>query len=277
MPSFSQRKGIKPIRSIFQVDSADELLRNQLWNTIIAHYWSDPFYYDRDAVIHQHLENIWINHYGNRVDELPRHLVTVVAKVKDTIVNAVWYEMYDLLEDIPNAFPDEYNTSVNDAFFDDVNEVLKRHLAGYRFLNGLIVDITSDEELETIESAIGIESKFLPVSQHLKRALELLTDRLKPDYRNSIKESISSVESIASIITGKPKATLGQALAELEKFNTIHSTLKSAFSILYGWTSDAEGIRHKLIEQSQVKQEDAKFMLITCSAFINYLISKVDH
>lgn len=275
MLSFSQRKGLKPIRSIIQIDSADELLRNQLWNTIVSYYWADPYYYNKDKTIHQHLENLWIHHYGNRVDELPKQLFKVVDKVKDTIVNASWNEMYDLLEDIPKMFVDEYHRDLNDKFIDETNNVLKKHLSSYRFLNGLIVDITSDEELETIESAIGVKLKFAPVSEHLKRALELLTDRSNPDYRNSIKESISSVESIASIITGKPKATLGQALAELEKTREMHPTLKSAFSILYGWTSDAEGIRHKIMEQSQVKQEEARFMLITCSAFVNYIISKL--
>jgi len=51
--------------------------------------------------------------------------------------------------------------------------------------------------------------------------------------------------------------------------------MKSAFSALYGYTSDEGGIRHALIEKnSQVQIEDARFMLIACSAFVNYLISK---
>ncbi len=50
----------------------------------------------------------------------------------------------------------------------------------------------------------------------LKRALELFSDRGSPDYRNSIKESISAVESFVIFTTGKDKGTLGQLTKKLE-------------------------------------------------------------
>jgi hypothetical protein len=108
----------------------------------------------------------------------------------------------------------------------------------------------------------------------LNRSLELFSDRKSPDYRNSIKEAISAVESYCSILTGSPKSTLGQALKQIEKDNNIHPALKSSFSSLYGYTSDADGIRHALLDDDSLNQEDAKFMLIACSAFINYLRQK---
>ena len=52
----------------------------------------------------------------------------------------------------------------------------------------------------------------------------------------------------------------------------IHKGLKSAFNKLYGYTSDANGIRHAGdIGGSSSTFEEAKFMLVTCCAFINYL------
>jgi len=50
--------------------------------------------------------------------------------------------------------------------------------------------------------------------------------------------------------------------------------IKSSLSSLYGWISDADGIQHKMMEQSTLKQEDAKLILVTCSAFINNLLAK---
>ena len=47
-----------------------------------------------------------------------------------------------------------------------------------------------------------------------------------------------------------------------------------AFLSLYGYTSDENGIRHGGIDFTNAPSEDAKYMLISCSAFINYLIQK---
>lgn len=111
---------------------------------------------------------------------------------------------------------------------------------------------------------------------HLDRALAMLANRKDPDYRNSIKETISAVESIACIIANKPKAELGEALKEIEKKHALHGALKASFSSLYGYTSDASGIRHKLLDEPSLDQSDAKFMLVSCSAFVSYLIAKAE-
>jgi hypothetical protein len=74
-------------------------------------------------------------------------------------------------------------------------------------------------------------------------------------------------------VSNDKKATLGEALKVLEKRGVLHPALKSAFSSLYGYTSDAEGIRHALMEESNLTSADARFMLISCSAFVNYVIA----
>jgi len=40
MKSFSQRKGLKPVSSEFQVGSMNEELRNSLWNVFDVIIWS---------------------------------------------------------------------------------------------------------------------------------------------------------------------------------------------------------------------------------------------
>lgn len=54
----------------------------------------------------------------------------------------------------------------------------------------------------------------------------------------------------------------------------VHPALRGAFQKLYGYTSDADGIRYALLEESNLDFEDAKFMLVSCSAFVNYLKAK---
>ena len=76
------------------------------------------------------------------------------------------------------------------------------------------------------------------------------------------------------VIDDNPKGTLGRTLNKIDSKIKIHKDLKDAFKNLYGYTSDAEGIRHSLMENPNLDFEDAKFMLVSCSAFINYLIIK---
>lgn len=51
--------------------------------------------------------------------------------------------------------------------------------------------------------------------------------------------------------------------------------MESAFSKLYGYTSDEGGIRHaEGLFVREVSFDEAKFMLVSCSAFVNYLIAE---
>ena len=56
----------------------------------------------------------------------------------------------------------------------------------------------------------------------------------------------------------------------------IHGALKQGFLSLYGYTSNGDGIRHAMMDETNLDQEDALYMLVTCSSFVNYLISKAN-
>jgi hypothetical protein len=95
------------------------------------------------------------------------------------------------------------------------------------------------------------------------------------NYRNSIKESISAIESLAKQLAGSQKADLNQALDTMQSRGVpCHPAFKSAIKKMHGYTSDEPGIRHALFEEDDIRFEDAQVMLVCCSAFINYLIAK---
>ena len=55
----------------------------------------------------------------------------------------------------------------------------------------------------------------------------------------------------------------------------IHPAMENAFTSLYGYTSDEGGIRHaEGLFESNVTFEEAKYMLVSCCAFVNYLIAE---
>lgn len=278
MKSFSQRIGKKPIKEIIQVESMDNDLKNSIWNAINMFYFdnsADKYTINdlKDETYYLYV-NLWTTFYKCPIDEISYSVDGYHRVLKNKFFKKSWYEIYDLLEFIPNNFQDNEYENINSNFVSYCNYVLERELSAYRFLNGQITPITSIEEVESIQEVLVISDKFKPVKIHLERALELFSSRTSPDYRNSIKESISAVESYCSILSGDSKATLGQALKQIEKTNNIHPALIKSFSNLYGYTSNADGIRHALLEEENLKQEDAKFMLVSCSAFINYLKQK---
>lgn len=147
----------------------------------------------------------------------------------------------------------------------------EKFLVGYRFIEQKLVPMDNEIDIEAIERAREESRHFSGAHSHLKRASDLLADRKQPDYSNSVKESISAVESVVKAIT--EKNTLGDGLKHLRSRGVeIHPVLEAAWLKMYGWTSDADGIRHAGIEPATTEQAIAKYMLVTCSAYVTYLI-----
>jgi len=271
--------GLKPIKNIIQIDSMDNDLKVGLWNAAQLFYWDtvstnwlSGSVHNDDLNILLLLKRLWLGFFKEPLDTLDGRFSDTYSKIRDRFFNKYeWYEVYDFIEFISQNYPNE---KTNESFRARCNSVLEKELSGYRFVDGGLTKISSEEEISEIEEALNIPDEFKGVRMHLKTALIKLSDRKSPDYRNSIKESISAIEALAKIISGQPKAGLRDALEKIEKEVKLHPALKDSFIKLYGYTSDSDGIRHALLGESNLDFEDAKFMLVSSSAFVNYLITK---
>lgn len=273
---FSYRQGLKPVKNRIQTDSMDDDLRNGLWNALDIACWSlaaksYPVDWADNASFLQLAQTLWRDHYKEPLDTIPGFPESALKEVKRKYFAAKWYEVYDLVEFVANNVLTM--TISSEKFQNYCNYIMERELSGYRFVRGIITPITSETELAEIEK--GLASTSEPVRTHLQRALELFSDRKTPDYRNSVKESISAVESLAQLVAGKG-ASLGDALKKVGDKIELHPALKDAFDKLYGYTSNADGIRHALSGVPTLSSEDALFMLVSCSAFVNYLTVKAE-
>ena len=135
--------------------------------------------------------------------------------IKERYANFKWYDVYDFIEFIANTY-NQLHTNTNKNFMNYCNAILEKEVSAYRFINGKIAQITSESEINEIEEAINIGISTDRVKDHLKQALDMLANRKNPDYRNSIKESISAVESLCKTIVKNNNSTLGQALKLIE-------------------------------------------------------------
>ncbi len=168
----------------------------------------------------------------------------------------------------------EYKGNSERNIFILFNNLFEWEYVGYRFINGLIMPISDEIEVSAINDAL--KNEYESVRKHLSKACNYLSNREKPDYENTIKESISAVETICRIITGATgnEASLGKMLNKLKEQGVdIHPALESAFEKLYGFSSDKDGIRHGSgLGGPHSTFAEAKFMLVACSAFVNYLM-----
>lgn len=273
MPKFSERYGYRLVEKAFQREEVNETLRVALWNVLSMCMWaqweSSEYGYQSEKAkrIDSLFSGMWFDYFKKDMDQMPAFRGGRVhpdgySFLKEYFLRCQWFEVYDLLE----YFIQDHNGLMLDEDIDFVNNILERENSAYRIVGRVVVEITDQNEIKAIEDALDVPAE--PVREHIKTSLQFLSDREAPGYRNSIKEAISAVEASCRLVTGMSSATLGDAL---KKIPDLHPALQKSFLALYGFTSDANGIRHSLLDETTLTYADAKFMLSTCSAFVSYL------
>lgn len=280
---FSQRQGITPTEKEIQLEYIDDELRNGLWNVyklyILDNIKNETNYQFNANPFKQFTTSLWHHFYKLPVDTIPHDKSVTKDSIRKWFFDAEWFEVYDFIEFCVSIVSQHLYELKSDVIEVKFNDVLERDFSGYRFIQGKISPVTNQEEISEITSALFSSKSFTALggcNTHLQAALDKLSDRKNPDYRNSIKESVSAVESLAKIISNNAKDSLGASLDKIKGKIKIHHALERGFKQIYGYTSDGDGIRHALTEESTCDFEDAKFMLVSCSAFINYLIVKTE-
>lgn len=269
MSHFSERNQLTPAKPI-QVAEVDLPLFNRIWNIFYKReYATFGSFRSQVGRTEQVLDALGYDYTypANYFDHNEN-----IKKLKNRLIDSNWYVIYDFMEIYVFLFPTK---SERQPIEKEINVVLTEEKAGYRMVDGMIVPITNKDELGALKKAM--KTKYESVNQHITKAVSLYSKLKNPDYENSIKESISAVEAMCCIITGMTgaQATLGKAIKKLKECGVyIHPALEGAFSSLYGYTSDENGIRHGGIDFKNAPAEDAKYMLVSCSAFVNYLIEK---
>lgn len=275
MMKFSERFGYVKPRTVVQLNGMDQALRTRIWNVLCVFWFEYLRNYDDEVYgveVKEHAlllgKRMWNTFWRKPIDEFPVSPRLLFVEIKDWFNTCEWYEVYDLLEFFAENHPNK--EALGDACR-LLNRELEGELSGFRLVGGRIASMTSPEEISEVEAALALADRFSLVAEHLAKALALLSDRKTPDYRNSVKESISAVEAACSILVGE-KTTLGQALKMLKIPD--HGAFRAGMSKLYGYTNDADGIRHALHEKSEIDQADARYFLVICSAFVNYVIAR---
>ena len=281
---FSNRNEIIHFRDVIQTTEFDDISRVSLCNCMYDFmYYTFEIRYNPSCCLHPEQTSSFEtdfckNMIRNVFHEYDEHGYSdayswnsIYFSIKDVIASAPYNEVLDIIEYICHLLEPCSGTA---TVYQKFNNLFEQECIGYRFVSKQIVPITDESEAQEIGQAC--QTPFDGARAQLQKALGFLSDREHPDYKNCIKESISAVESVCKVISGNEKAALKDALNSLIANGiNIHGSLKSAILALYGYASDEGGIRHSEREtESTVTFEEAKFMMVTCSAVVNYLVAE---
>lgn len=277
MASFAERLGHRAARTVIQNESLDEETRTEFWNLLVL--FKDSLekltIHKSDSTESNVLEALWVWHFKKLRDDRPYNS-TIWMYLKKQILEDEWFEVLDLIEYSAKLLERHKTFHTDDlpgVYLEAFNTRFERYLVGYRFIGQEITPVDSTTDAMAVNQAVDDANVITGAHHSLKQAIEHLSDRSNPDYANSIKESISAVEAVAVRVTGEQ--TLGAGLKKLESAGLpLHSALKDAWLKMYGWTSDEAGVRHGSIDSTTVDQALAKYVLITCSAFVSYLVEE---
>ena len=290
--SFSQAQGYECVPSQLKLEELPKEARVRLWNLFhnsmrftrfsvplirgsINRFEVDPKSPWRHILLDLHC-NFFAHSIQNEASKRTIHDDESVARVFQPIfLSHDFNKVFDLLTAIMR------NEECPEEYIDSVSKIFRDTRLAYFVLTNAPVTIlpqATEQEGESIINAIN-DVDLLGMSgakEHLRGAGESINRR---EWAESIRQSISAVESVARQLDPNASKELRFALKTLRENHELHPALEQAFKNLYGYTSDEEGIRHALLEDStaNVGSEEAIFMLGACASFVTYLCSKHPH
>lgn len=273
MSRFSERFGFSAPKVDLELEEMPSTLRAGLWDTTKSLYFSE-IHSRYGGGFHEEFEiitfDIWFRFYRDSVDERPENPSDALKYIRDRFFDGGFVFVYEFVEFMASMKPPT-SSGNSSQYRKYINKILERERSAFRFADKLLVQVSDDEHRVEVTRAITNPSSCA-VREHIAAAALHYSNRVMPDYRNSIKESISAVEAAVSFVVGRKTHGI-KPLQEVSDKYRIHPALRDGFEKIYSWTSDDSGIRHRLMDSSSVTQEDARYMLVACSAFANYLIA----
>lgn len=272
--TFSQTHGYEKLPQPLKLGELSDEARTKLWSLLYTYVRNSParpgsnfFGYPWDIILQSIHEDI----LHLPADEFEKSYPEFIWRYKQMFQTTQFNHVFDVLQAIMrhDHCPPEFILSIAATF----EQYSLAYFVDVNFPATIFPAATAQEGQAVLRATVELSNAGLAGAvRHLRQASDCIN---VGDYPGAVRESIHAVESTARYID--PSAgTLGPALKSLEKSGALHPALKQAFSKLYAYTSDEQGIRHALIDnpQANVDQDEAVFMLGACASFSSYLARK---
>lgn len=116
--------------------------------------------------------------------------------------------------------------------------------------------------------------RFEVARRHFEKALEAMEDE-PPNLVEACREAILAVESVAKVVTGLEKGTLGDCIKELRGKGILRSPLDRVLEAISGFRGSAPGVMHTGGLKSKLSEEELHYVINLSAASIIFLVSLV--
>jgi AbiJ N-terminal domain 4 len=275
--SFGERMGAIPAPNL-QLDQLSNDLQVSVWN--LCQEWMFPWRQEQWQ-LYQNMMVALYRELRRPAHEVPHNSAEAKTTIARHILNPDigWTDFYKFVEFIPILATmlvagESQKVAAFERMRAAINDVLEQEGSPYRMTVNELAPITNEQELLEVRRAVAAAAPFQLAADHISASLAHLAHRPSPNYHDCAKQAFSAVESTLWIaIQDKPK--IPQAVRKFEeKFGKIHGALSQLIEKLHGYASDEEGVRHGATEAATVGEAEARLMLVSCSAMMNFLIRK---
>ena len=161
MARFSERIGHTPPKTVLQLDSMDDELRNGLWNVCFTQVMGmgSPTYYSVESLspaLATFIYRVWGEYLKQPFDALPRDIRSAIAGIRNRCFKTDWAGMYDFVEFVLTVAPVDTRSLILEC-----NRVLEQERSGYRLVNARITAISATEEMSAVQTASELEGPSL--------------------------------------------------------------------------------------------------------------------
>lgn len=206
--------------------------------------------------------------------------------LKFKINDLEWYQFYDAVEIIGELIKsnehiysdiwgsNDFESFMYDSYRQKINDLFSEHKVQWKLSESgrLESSLPKDLEVRVQQTDNLLKDQFEPARTHYAKARYYI---LSPstDPENSIKESVSAVESVCKAMYPNT-ATLGDALKSMRTEKIISPMLITVFEKFYAYTNAEPAIRHGSDKESKVIEYDAELALHMSAAFIRTIIQR---
>lgn len=209
---------------------------------------------------------------------------------EDALVGLTWDKTYDFCErlysyvarEVGYHYNDQYDVRTSKAevqafIHNELQRLFFEEELAFEFSDGIVrrrgrkhtVDATTRAQL-----VMG-DARLANARRHYDKALQFFRNPAKPDYENSVKESVCAVEAAGKELFPAAKAaTLGDLVKWFSsaKEVSVPKALAQTITGIYAYRSGGDGVGHGGTGGGVATAEVAEYVLAVCASQIIYLV-----